>query len=239
MNPTLAIAKRELTALFFSPIAYVVMGLFSLGASLLFLMNYSPGYEASLRDTFFWVVWLMIFLIPAISMRLISDEFRTGTIESLMTAPINDAQVIVGKWLGAMGFLLVLMIPLVVLTILLALTARPDYGPIITGLLGLVLVGGLFLAIGTFSSASTQNQIISFLLTVFILCLLTFVTWFLPMAAWMPDNLRPAFYVLNINEEFESFNKGLIDLRNLVYFACGISFFLFLAVLLLQSKRWR
>lgn len=173
MTPTCVIAKRELMSLFFSPIAYVVLGLFSVGTSLIFLMSYGPGQPASMRHTFEGVVWLMIFLIPAISMRLLSEELRSGTIELLMTSPIHDAQVVLGKWLGAMGFLLALFVPLGVMVLVLQLTARPDYGPVFTGFVGLLLVGGLYLAIGTFASAISQNQIISFLLSVFVICLLT------------------------------------------------------------------
>ncbi len=239
MTPMCVIARRELSSLFFSPIAYVVLGLFSLGTSLIFLMSYAPGQPASMRPTFDGVIWLMIFLVPAISMRLISEELRSGTIELLMTSPINDTQVVVGKWLGAMGFLMALMLPLLILVGVLQLTARPDYGPIVTGFIGLLLVGGLYLAIGTFASAISQNQIISFLLTVFVICMLTFVLFFLPQAAFVRDEWRGFMYHLNVNMQFDNFNKGLIDWPNLVYFISLIGLFLFLAVQLVQSKRWR
>lgn len=239
MMQTLAVARRELAALFFSPIAYVVLALFSLGTVLIFLLNYAPGLPATLRPTFTGVIWLMIFLVPAISMRLLSEEFRTGTIELLMTSPLDDAQVVLGKWLGAMGFFTILLSPLVVLALVLAATARPDWGPILSGFLGLFLVGGFYLAVGTFASAASQNQIISFLLTVFIICLFTLLLYFLPQAAWVSDSLRPFLFHLNVNFQFENFSKGLIDWPNLIYFLSGIAFFLFLAVLLLQSRRWR
>lgn len=239
MTPTCVIAKRELSSLFFSPIAYVVLGLFSLGTSLIFMMSYWPGQPATMRNTFDGVIWLMVFLVPAISMRLLSEELRSGTIELLMTSPVSDAQVVLGKWLGAMGFLTALMLPLAVMVIVLLLTSRPDLGPILTGFIGLLLVGGLYLAIGTFASAISQNQIISFLLTVFVICLFTFVLFFLPQASFVPDAWRGFMYHLNVNMQFDNFNKGLIDWPNLVYFITLIGFFLFLAVQLLQSKRWR
>ncbi|MEX1017486.1 MAG: hypothetical protein WDZ31_12155, partial [Phycisphaeraceae bacterium] len=174
-----------------------------------------------------------------ISMRLVSDEFRTGTIEPLMTAPLSDAQVILGKWLGAMGFYLLLLLPLVVLAVVLAIHAAPDPGPIVSGLIGLTLVGGLYLAIGIFASAMTENQIIAFLATVFIISLLTFLMFFLPRAAWVLPALRDAMFYLNVNGQFADFNRGLIDLANFTYFATGIALFLFLAVKVLESKRWR
>ncbi len=239
MNQMLTIAKRELTSLFYSPIAYVVLGLFSLGTTMIFFIGFGPGQPATLRPTLEGVVWLLIFLVPAISMRLISEEFRSGTVEPLLTAPVTDTQVVVGKWLGAMGFFSVLLVPLLVLVAVLEITASPDFGPIVTGLVGLVLVGGFYLAIGAFASAATQNQIIAFMLTVFIICVFTIAMFFLPQAAFLGPGVREAMFYLNVNMQFADFNKGLIDTSNFVYFATGIALFLFLAVKLLESRRWR
>ncbi|MDP7347466.1 MAG: ABC transporter permease, partial [Phycisphaeraceae bacterium] len=171
--PTLTIAKRELTSLFYSPIAYVVLGVFALVSTLLFLMSFIPGQAATLRDEFGWIVWLMAFIVPAISMRLVSEELRSGTIEPLMTSPISDAQVITGKWIGGLGFFLVMLSPLAVHLIVLEINADPDYGPIASGIVGLLFVGGLYMAIGVFVSSITQNQIIAFLITVLITGFLT------------------------------------------------------------------
>jgi len=239
MDQTFTIARRELTSLFCSPIAYVVLGLFALGASLIFLTTFAPGQAAEMRPTFTWIVWLMIFLVPAISMRLVSEELRSGTIEPLMTAPLSDVQVIVGKWLGAVGFLAVLLIPLVVLTVVLEFVADPDYGPILTGLVGLLLVGGLYLAIGTAASTLSENQIIAFLVTVFVISFFTFMMYFLPAAEFVTQGLREAMFYLNVNRQYEDFAKGLIDTSNFVYFITGIMLFLFIAVKLLESRRWR
>lgn len=239
MNATLAIAKRELTSLFFSPIAYVVLAIFGFIATMIFMLVFSPGQPAELRLPFTWIVWLMVFLVPAISMRLVSEELRSGTIESLMTAPINDTQVIVGKWLGAMGFLLVLLSPLVIHFIVLVAYSQPDYGPIITGFLGLLLVGGLYLAIGTFASTATQNQIIAFLVTVFITGTLTIVLYNLAGASFMTPTLSKVLFYVNVDQQYGEFAKGVIDTKSVIYFASGIALFLFLAVKLLESKRWR
>ena len=239
MNQTLAIAKRELTSLFFSPIGYVVLGLFALGTTLIFFIGFTQGQPATLRPTLDGVVWLMIFLVPAVSMRLVSEELRSGTVEPLMTSPVTDTQVILGKWLGAMGFFCMLLMPLVVLVIVLEMASSPDYGPILTGLLGLVLVGGLYMAVGTFASAATQNQIIAFILAVFIICFFTIAMFFLPQASFISSDLRQAMFYINVNMQFDDFNKGLIDTSNFIYFASSIALFLFLAVKLLESRRWR
>jgi len=272
MNQTLTIAKRELTSLFFSPIAYVVLGLFSFVSALLFLAAFQPGADASLRSVFGWIVWLMVFLVPAISMRLLSEELRSGTIELLMTTPVNDTQVIIGKWLGAMGFLLVLLAPLLVFAIILETYANPDWGPILTGIFGLLLVGGFYLAIGTFASAINQNQIIAFLITVFITGFMTIGLYLLPQAnieliwdwvqwviygltawpltaeraaayeAWLtgvPQQLRSVMFFLNVDQHYGDFSRGIVDTSRIIYFASGISLFLFFAVKMLESKRWR
>ena len=157
-----------------------------------------------------------------------------------MTSPVSDTDVILGKWAGALGFFVVLvMAPMIVLVVVLEWNGPPEYGPIFTGLLGLILVGGLYLAIGTFASAITQNQIIAFMLTVSIICLLTLLLYFLPNAAFVGPDLSEALLYMNVNHQFEDFAKGLVDLTNFIYFISGIALFLFLAVIVLQSRRWR
>ena len=239
MTPTLAIARRELTALFFSPIAYVVLAVFALVSSLLFLLNFQPGAPAELRWTFFYIVWLMVFLVPGLSMRLIAEDMRSGVIEGLMTAPLSDTQVVVGKWMGAVGFLAVLLAPLLVhLGVLLAFSS-PDFGPILTGLLGLVLVGALYLAIGTFVSAATQNQIIAFIVTVLITGTLTIVCELVGNMEALPEWLRTVIFHINVARQYGDFSKGVLDGRSIVYFVTTTALFLFFAVKLLESKRWR
>jgi ABC-2 type transport system permease protein len=239
VSAVLTLFRRELSAIFFSPIGYVVLALFALGASLIFFIGFAPGNHATMRDTYAGVVWLLVFLAPAISMRLLSEELSRGTIERLMTSPVSDTQVVLGKWLAAVAFFVVLLLPLLVQFAVLEWHASPDWGPALTGLLGLLLVGGLYLAIGVFASAASENQIIAFLLTVLLICGLTFLLFFLPSATFLPPGVRAALFYANVNRQFEDFNKGLIDIRNFVYFLTLTGLFLFLAVKLLESRRWR
>lgn len=236
---TLTIAKRELQSLFYSPIAYVVLGGFAIGSSVFFLQGFQSGLPATMRGTLDMVVWLLVFLVPAISMRLVSEELRSGTYERLMTSPVNDMQVVLGKWLGALAFFCVLLSPLLVHVLVLEIVAQPELGPVITGLVGLILVGGLYLAIGVFASAWTSNQIIAFLLTVFIIAVPTFAAFFLSEQATLDPGLRHLIAYLSVNEQYQDFAKGLIDIRNFVYFLSGTALFLFLAVKLVESRRWR
>jgi len=239
MSQVITLAKRELLSFFYAPIAYVVLGLFGLSATLMFLYTFQTGAPAELRGAFFALTFIMIFLVPAISMRLISEELRSGTIEPLMTAPISDAQVILGKWIGAMGFYAVMLSPLLVLVGVLELVADPDYGPIFTGLLGLLLVGGLYLAIGLFASTITQHQIMAWLLTVFIISLFTIVVFLLTQTELVSEQVREALFYVNVMAHYEDFSKGLIDTSNFVFFLTGTALFLFLATQWLESRRWR
>jgi ABC-2 type transport system permease protein len=239
MNTTLAIAKRELTSLFVSPTAYLVIGIFAFVTSAFFMAFFAPGQPAEMRRVYEVVVWLLVFLAPAVSMRTVSEELATGTIELLMTAPVSDTQIVLGKWLGAMGFFLAMLSPLLAHVVVLAFTASPDYGPIFTGLLGLVLIGGLYLAIGVFVSTLTDSQLVAFLLTTLITGLLAIGVYFFAFIDGLPGWARDTLGHLNITEHFAAFAKGLIDASNLVYFLSGTALFLFLGVKLLESRRWR
>lgn len=238
MSKTLIIAKRELQSLFYSPVAYVALVVFAVIAGVFFLLGFGPGLPAEMRTTLTYLVWLLVFIAPALSMGLLSEESRSGTIELLLTSPINDVAVVLGKWLGALGFFLVLLVPVLAAAIVLEMTASPDWGPIISGLIGVVLVGGLYLAIGLWISAMTRNQFVAWLLTIVATGFLTiglYLVNFLQMPGW----LREAIFFVRIDLQFGDFAKGLIDIRNFLFFASGIALFLFLAVLTLQSRRWR
>lgn len=240
MNQTWTIAKRELTSLFYSPIGYVAIGVFALVSTLMFFTTFAAGMPATLRSELSFLVWLMVFVVPAISMRLISEETSRGTIELLMTAPVSDTHVILGKWFGALLFYIALLLPIVAHVILLEVYGDPDYGPIFTGLLGVVLVGALYLAIGIFVSAVSSNQIVAFMVTVLITGLLSIGMYMIfHNATWLPDKLRTAVAFINVDQRFSDFGKGLFDLTSFIYFVSGTALFLFVAVKIQESKRWR
>lgn len=239
MQQTLAIARREVSGLFYSPVAYLVLAVFALISGLLFFADFAPGQPAVLRAQFGWIVWLLAFIAPAISMRSLSEEFRSGSIELMMTAPVTDAQMVVGKWLGSMAFFAATLLPIVVQVLVMELVAQPDYGPILTGLLGLLLVGGLYLAIGVFASSLGDSQLVAFLITVLITGMLTIGMYLLAQRSWVPGPMQTAMFYLNVDQQYADFAKGLIDIRNFVYFASGIALFLFIAAKLVESRRWR
>ena len=234
------LARRELLSLFCSPIAWVVLAIFSIGTSVWFVKGFHAGDEATLRPTLeFATLWILPFLAPAISMRMLSEEFRTGTFEKLMTSPLSDTQVVLGKWLGAMGFWLVLLLPLLAQLVALECVSNPDYGPAFTGILGLVLVGGLYLAIGLLASSLTQNQVVAFLITVFILSVPGIGLSFVKDAPFLAAKWQTVAAYISVEVQYRDFAKGVVDIRNFVYFLSGIALFLFLAVKSLESRRWR
>lgn len=239
----MTIARRELSVLFLSPVGYVLLGIFACITTLFFVLAFlAPNEPATMRGLFGTVVFvLLIFLAPAISMRLMSEEFGRGTIEPLMTAPISDTQVVLGKFLGALAFLAILLAWLAVPVWMLEVFSDPDYGPILSGLAGLLLVGALFLAIGLFASSLTGSQVIAFMLALFMISplLLVAVLGFVITLVQIPDGLREALFYLSIYRQFDAFNRGLVDLGNVVYFASGVGMFLFFAVQVIQSRRWR
>lgn len=241
--PTLAIARREFASMFRVPLGWVVIALFVCLSGLFFVSrSIVPGAPASMRD-FFSVWWgLVLIVAPAISMRLVSEETRTGTIEMTQTAPVTDASVILGKYLAAVGFFVTMLVPTFSAVIVLELLARPDYGPIVSGYLGLLLLGMLYLAVGTLASVLTSSQTLAFLGTLFMLIALDVVT--ARLAGMIGTGSRFVWaqrllFALSPSAQASDFYRGLIDTSRVVFFLAASAWFLMLATLVLQSRRWR
>ena len=234
----LAITGRELSAIFFSSIAYWVAYHFLLVAGFFFVFTVlRPGQPAELGSLFLTVFLVLIAVCPAIGMRLISEELRSGTIEPLLTAPVSDASVIIGKWLASWVFLVMLLAPTVVFVAMLEAWGEPDYGPILAGYAGLVLCGGLFLAISIFTSTLSRDEITAFNLALLILEVLTIATYIL--ARTLPANIATVADYMNAREHYKDFTRGLVDAGDIVYFLSGIVLFLVLAIKTLESRKWR
>jgi gliding motility-associated transport system permease protein len=235
-SPT--IARRELASYFHSPMAYVAMALFLLAAGLSFIDDFRPGQPAVLRSIFDWMVWLLVFIIPVLSMGLLAQEWATGTIETLMTAPVEESDVVLGKFLGAFTFLLVLLAPTLLYVVLLEIYASPDYGPIVSGYLGIMLVGALFLAVGLFCSSLTRSQVVAAVMAAAILAVATIIPWWASGKATLGGFWRKAADQA-IMSRYTDFSKGIIDLGNVVFFLAATTVFLFLTVKVMESRRWK
>lgn len=233
-----AIAQRELASFFRLPIGWVVIALYLLLTGLVFgLQTLQPGQPASMRDFFGFSGWLIMFVAPAVSMRLLSEELRSGTIEPLMTAPVSDWEVVIGKYLGGMGFVVAMLAPTLLYVLTLELLARPDYGPIVAGYAGLVCLAAVYVAVGLLASALTSNQIVAFLATLFFLLLARIASIAGPQ--FVGPRLSQALYAASVDLRMADFAKGIIDSGNVVFFAAASAWFVVLAVVAVESRRWR
>jgi ABC-2 type transport system permease protein len=234
------IAQRELSSYFYSPLAYVVMAAFLLICGFLFFDDFAPGQVAAMRSLFEWMVFLLVFAIPVLSMGLMSQEWENGTIETLMTAPVEETDVILGKFLGSLGFFLVLLVPTVIYVLLLAIYSVPnfDFGPIFSGYLGIILVGALFISIGLFCSSLTRSQVVAAVGAAAILFLITIVPMWLRQRTMLAEWLRTAADQM-VFRRYTEFSRGIIDSGNVIFFVVATAAFLFFSVKALESRRWR
>ena len=242
MNGTINVMRRELSGYFATPVAYVFLIIFLVMTGI-FTFDLGGFYERGFADldTFFrFHPWLYLFLVPAISMRLWAEERRLGTIELLFTLPLTTTEAVLGKFLAAwlfIGLALILTLP-VWLTV--NYLGAPDNGVILAAYLGSWLMAGGFLAIGSCMSALTRNQVVAFILSV-VVCFL-FLLSGLPMVmnvfnSWAPQIVLDGIASLSFLKHFADISKGVIDLRDLVYFALMIGFWLFANVLILDMKK--
>ena len=252
MSNILTIAQKEFRSYFASPIAYVIVGLFALlfgwffvSGLAFFARNSSPFgggppsinvNELLVRPLLGNATVLLLLVLPLITMRTYAEEKRSGTIELLLTSPLTDLQIILGKFIGAMA-LYTLMLAVTLIDIgLLFMYGNPEWQPIATGYLGLWLMGGSFISIGLLLSSMTKNQIVAGMLT-FAVILLLYVM------SWMSDSVGPTgqtiLTYLSVVEHFDDFSKGVIDTSHLAYYASFIGFGLFLTVKSVDSERWR
>ncbi|MCH7526618.1 MAG: ABC transporter permease subunit [Planctomycetes bacterium] len=233
------LTQRELSVLFYSPVAYVVIAIFLIVSGIFFGSdNFQPGAEASVRVLFgSYLPLILVFILPMLTMRLLSEEFRSGTIESLMTAPVTETDVIVGKFLGALLFYGVMLATTLIYVVLIALYGPLDKGLVVSTYVGLILLGGLYTAVGLFFSACTRNQVIAVLCSFVLLAVLTFLAnW---LAGQQEGTIRVILQQVSIMSHYQDFARGLIDLNHVVYFVSSTALFLFFAVKVLESRRWR
>lgn len=232
-----AVMSRDLLALFFSPVAYIVIAGFLLITGVLARDTFEPGGQATLRAVFDFAPFILAIIIPAISMRAISEEYRNGTIESLMTTPISDAEMVIGKYLASLVFYLVMLGTTLIYLILMSIYGSPDIGAALASYLGLTLLGMSFVAIGIFASSVTSNQIVAWMTAAVPLIL---IVWF---GDWVGRNaegpLRQFMRSINIRLMIDQFNRGLVTSESVVFFLGTTLLFLFLAIKVVESKRWR
>ena len=236
----LAIARRDLAALFVSPVGWVVAGVFTfLVSSFGFYFTVIAGQQASMDGVFGVITTFLVpVLIPLITMRLLAEERSQGTLELLLTSPVRDWELTLGKWLGGFAFYLMLLaVTLVYVAILRVYKADLDLGLIAATYLGLVLIGGAAVAIGLLMSSLTRNQIIAFFLAMIVLLVVWYAGYVIGYFVAPPANLFFS-YVGGFNR-YQSFTLGQAAVRDVLYWASLVVLPLFLTERLLSSRRWR
>ncbi|MEO8284940.1 MAG: ABC transporter permease [Chloroflexota bacterium] len=237
MRNVLIIAGKELRSYFVSPVAYIIVAFWLVATGFFFWLSVSSFGEASLRNVFGVVIIFLLLISPALTMRLLSEESRTGTLELLLTAPVKDWAVVVGKFLGAMGLYLAMMaLTLVYPLMLVLLGGNPDWGPIWSGYIGLILLGMSFLAVGLFASALTSNQMVSAVIA-FVILLLLFVIGQVTgsVGAGVGDFLGR----FSLTNHFDPFPRGVIDLKDVVFYLTFTAVVLFITVQVVEGRRYR
>ena len=242
MKNIITIFKRELGSYFATPIAYVFIVIFLImsGALTFYLGNYYERSQADLIPFFQLHPWLYLFLVPAIAMRLWAEERKTGSIELLMTLPVSVGQVVVGKYLAAWTFIGIALSLTFPMWLTVNYLGDPDNGVILATYIGSALMAGGFLAIGACISATTKNQVIAFVITVavcfvFLLAGSALVLNFFKL--WVPQNVVDSISSLSFLTHFASISKGVIDLRDVVYFVTLIGFWLYANALVVEMKK--
>ena len=237
-----AVAKRELSGYFASPVAYVFIVIFLLltGFFTFMIGRLIERGEATLFWFFAWHPWLYLFLVPAVAMRLWSEERRQGTLELLLTLPITSWQAILGKFLASWLFLALSLVLTFPVMITVNYLGDPDNGVIIGGYIGSLLLAGAYLAIGCMTSAMTRNQVVSFIVSV-MLCLFLILCGWEPvtdlLVRWAPQWLVNVVAAFSVMTHFEGFQKGVLDSRNVLFFLSVIGFSLFTTGVVLRAHR--
>ena len=254
MRNVLLICKKELKSYFASPIAYLLMAFFALifgfgfftatrdfvrfsfQAQMMGQQQPTNVNEQIIRPLLGFASTIALFLIPMISMRLFAEEKRTGTIELLLTSPVKDMEIILGKWLGAVLLYLCVLAMSMINIAMLFMWGKPDLKPVLVAYLGLLIQGACLLAIGGFISTTTKNQIVAGGVTFFVCLLLWLLSWFTAFDSTIPAQI---VNYISIVTHFENFSKGVLDFKDVVFYLSMIFFSLFITSRSLESLRWR
>ena len=234
---TFHIAWKEIKAYFGAPAAYVVGAMFLALTGVFFVSEItSPFAEADVRGIVDWASFFIIFLAPLLTMRLLAEEQKLGTLELLLTAPVRDWEVVLGKYLASMLILAAIVSATLYYVILLYAFGDPDTGPIISGYLGLLLYGAAALAIGLLGSSLSGNQIVAAVVGIAVLLMLSYVDRVSGLVEGVVSQIVAG---MSMNSHIVDFTRGVIDLSSVVYFVSLAAVFIFLTIRTLETRRWR
>jgi ABC-2 type transport system permease protein len=237
MQNVLAVFRKEFQTYFNSAIAYVFITIFLLVTIWLFFTSFFLINQATMRDFFGLIPLIFLLFVPAVTMRLWAEERKLGTLELLMTLPVSETQVVMGKFLASLAFLGVAMLLTLPIAVTVEALGSPDWGPIVGGYLGALLLGGAYLAIGLYISSLTENQIVAFILSA-VVCFALFIIGEDIILFKLPAFIRPFAQALGLGAHFDSIGRGVIDSRDLIFYASIIGFFLYLNVRAVERRSW-
>ncbi|MGD9825194.1 ABC transporter permease subunit [Desulfobacter sp.] len=233
MTPIKTIALKEFKDYFISPVAYIVISLFLIVTGWFFFSTFFIYGRADLRDFFALLPITFSFFIPAVTMRMFAEEKNVGSYESLLTMPVSFTHIALGKFFAASAFAAAMLVPTLSYPLFISFIGSLDLGPVIGGYLGTMLLGGAYCSIGLFASALTRNQIIAFIIGCAICFTLTIID---RMLFFVPERLVPVVEYLGANAHFTNISKGIIDSRDLIYFASVIFIFIFSTDIAMKEK---
>src|SRR6188768_822627 len=255
MNNILAIAHKELKGYFASPVAYIVIGFAAILFGWFFInllyyfeqtsMQAGGGFngpqavnvnEMLISPLFLNVAVILLFTLPLITMRTYAEEKRSGTIELLLTSPLTDVQIVLGKFLGGLVLYVAMLSVTVIHLGFLFIFGNPEWRPVLTGYLGLLLMGGCFLSLGLFISSLTKNQIVAAMATFGVFLMLWVISW---ISQFVGPTTQTVLRYLSLTEHFDDFAKGIIDTKHVIYYLSFMAFGLFLTAKSVDSERWR
>ena len=237
MTNLIAITRKEAKAYFSTPSAYIVGAMFLVIIGVFFVFDVSkPFAEAGVRGLSDWASFFIVFLAPLITMKLLAEEQKLGTLELLLTAPVREWEVVLGKYLASFLMLLAIQSATFYYVFIVYFFGNPDTGPVISAYLGLVLHGAAALAIGMLGSSLSGNQIVSAVVATAILLIFSFLNRVSSLLDGAPAEFINA---LSMNARLSDFSRGVIDLSHIVYFLSIVAIFLFLSIRSLETRRWR
>lgn len=237
MNNTITIALKETKAYFSTPTAYIVGAMFLVLTGIFFVFDMTrPFAEASIRNFVTWASLFTMFLAPLLTMRLLAEEQKLGTLELLLTSPVRDWEVVLGKYIASLAILLVAIAFTLYYVALLYVFGNPDTGPILSAYLGLILFGAAALAIGVMASSLSSNQIVAAVVGMGILLTLSYIDRIAQIVEGVASEVLTG---VSMNAHFTDFARGVLDTSHIVYYISMAAVFLFIAIRSLETRRWR
>ena len=235
MNNILTIFKKELRSFFNSPVAYIVIVVFLIITGYFFTNTLFVAGVVSMRGVFEIIPFILLFFIPAISMRSFSEEKKSGTIEMLLTKPISDFDIVLGKFLSTLTLVALTFVPTIIYVISLKFLGPLDLGSIISAYIGLVLMSAVYISIGLLASSLTENQVIAFIISFLIVFVLFMMN---KMLLFIPAPLVSIVEYISSDYHFSSIARGVLDTKDIIYYFSGVYLMLLLTKTSLESRKW-